>query len=194
MPVAHVKRDADPEIIPYWWYPGRLGVELAPQDFLDKLVAIHPSLSCTKYPLDGTWMLWSRNPEVTHRFCPGWSLLFLWMDEKQKPLPLDSRVFFNLYRRDPRRYRRCVDYFDQINAELKDAKDRREVAMDNDRNDRVHDFQQYTKIKNIGHGSKSALHHDGTVLPSRGELLWLQQRGNIWGGRRKDAEDMGRKV
>lgn len=186
------KRRLDPEVLPHWWHPDRLTVQLAPQRFRDQLHAIHPGLEATKYPLDGTWILWSRNPEVTHRLCPGWTLLFLWQDERATPLPLDDRVFYNLYRRDPRRYRNAVQYFDTAQAQLKDAKDKRDAAFDADRDDRVHDFQQYTKIKNIGSGSKSALHHDGTVLPSRGELLWLQQRGNVWGGRRHDAEDFGR--
>src|SRR4051812_14780931 len=81
VPVGETRTPIDREMFPHFWYPGRLGVELAPQWFLDRLLAIHPGLSCTKYPLDGTWILWSKNPAVTYpHFCPGWSLLFLWQD------------------------------------------------------------------------------------------------------------------
>jgi hypothetical protein len=178
----------DREMLPYFWHPDRLTVECCPADFDAKLKAIHPGLACTRFPIENKWILWSRKPDITHPLCPGWLLLFVWEDEEHNPLPLDNRVFYNLYRRDPRRYRSCVEYFDLAMAELKDAKDRRAKDEDSLSRDRGRDFRNYTKIKNIGHGAKAALHHDGSVIPSRGERNWLHDRGGVMGERRRRRE------
>src|SRR5688572_29297412 len=157
--------------LPYYWHPGRLGVEHAPAWFAAQLTALHPGLACTRHQAAerGAWILWSRNPEQTHPLCPGWTLLFVWADPETKdPLPLDARVLYNLYRRDPRRYRDARQYFDQAETELKEAADRRQHDFDNESESRRKEFRQFTKIKSIGRGSKFALHHDDTVAPSRG--------------------------
>lgn len=183
VPVAR-KPAFDREQFASWWHPDRLGVESAPEYFDAQLKALHPGLAATKFPITGHWLLWSRKPDITHPICPGWLLLFVWKEHDGAPAPLDSRVMYNLYRRDPRRYRNAKQYFDLAEKELKEAKERREAAMATNDAAKVKEFTDYTKIKNIGHGSKSALHHDGTIAPSRGELNWLADRGGILGRKR----------
>ena len=38
----------------------------------------------------------------------------------------------------------------------------------------MRDYIDFLQIKNIGEGNKFALNHDGSVVPSAGEMIWRQ--------------------
>lgn len=167
----------------HYWNPDREGVEHAPKDFLRQLALVHADLACVRAPMnvpapcDSRWMVWVKKPEVRYWLCPGWNLLFLWPPKEYAPIPLDNRIFANLAIIDSRKYGTALQYFDTIVEDLKQTKARQAKSANEYREDRKRDYWDATKIKNIGHGSKFALHHDGTVAPGRGEQNWLRERG-----------------
>lgn len=170
----------DEGALPHFWYPGRPAVELPPQDFAAKLTAVHPDLQLTKPPARApisprAWLLWTKQPRVTHRLCPGWQLLMIWALGDQ-PLPLDERIFAAIYHFDARHAGSAVQYFDRMIEERERTRAKAKRAYDNDLHDHARDFYATTKIKNIGRGNKFALHHDGTLIPSRGEANWSRER------------------
>lgn len=172
-----------PEAMFHFWHPEREGVELCPRDFDDTLKTISPDLFICRpparvpRPADQRWIVWNRRPANQYWLCPGWQLLFLWPPTEYEPIPLDNRVFANLAAIDARRYPSAVHYFDRIVNQTMREKGAQRKADANYRGDRNKDYWDATKIKNIGHGSKFALHHDGTVMPSRQEQNWLRSRG-----------------
>jgi len=172
-----------PGALPFFWHPDRDGVVPAPAWFADGLARIHADLAVTRAPprspcVTAAWLVWYRKAEVRHPLCPGWLLLFIWRDpETRTRLPLDERIFANLYLRDARQFSSGRAYFDHIVADLaREAKASRH-ADDTDRRDRMRDLYRYWQIKNVGHGAKFARHHDGSVMPSAGERAWIQERG-----------------
>lgn len=179
------------ESLYHYWYPAREGVEPAPRWFADRLTDLHKDLACCRPPANAptpshAWLVWYKVDRVTHPLCPGWSLLFVWQDRSEDlkgaivltPLPLDERVFANLYRISARKFGSGVKYFESVVKTMRDDKARRDAANQQYRDDRRKDYWQATKIKNIGAGSKFARHHDGTVVPSRAEANWLRERGD----------------
>ncbi len=168
--------------VPHYWHPERPGVEHAPAAFAKQLAAVHRDLCIVKPPTGAPlppqfhcWTLWVRQPRITQRLCPGWQLLLPW-SYYGRPLPLDERLFAAIAHFDRRHLgENAVQYFDRIIRE----RDRgRERAADSNRKDTVaeaREFFDFTKIKNIGRGNKFALHHDGSVLPSRGERNWTRE-------------------
>lgn len=171
------------EAMYHFWYPGREGVERCPADFATELTAFHPDLTIVRPPMRAPtpthpWLVWYRKPSVTYWLSPGWVLLFAWQLRDGTPLPLDNRIFANLYRISAMTFGNGVKYFDSIVATLKAEKAAREQADENYRHDRSADYFEYTKIKSSGKGNKFALHHDGTIVPGRGERNWLADRGD----------------
>lgn len=165
----------------HYWHPDRDGVEQAPKAFTEQLLRVHADLACVRPPGNAplphprAWILWYRKPTVTYPLCPGWSLLFIWRHEGE-PLPLDERVFANLYMISSMHFGGASGYFESIVTKMQDEKAGRDKADQQYRDDRTKDYFQSTKIKNIGKGNKFALHHDGTILPGRGERNWLKER------------------
>lgn len=171
-----------PEALYHYWYPGREGIEPCPTDFAVRLAEVHADLAIVKPPPQAPtptrpWLVWYRKPAVTYWLSPGWLLLFAWQTRDGEPLPLDNRVFANLYRISAREFGSGVRYFDHIVAQMAAEKAAREKADTAYRHDRSDDYFEYTKIKSSGRGNKFALHHDGTILPGRGEANWLADRG-----------------
>jgi hypothetical protein len=165
-----------------YWHPQRMGVEPGPSWFSARLAAISPKLAVCRPPARApllfkrrAWLVWCREPAVTHPLCPGWTLLFAWETPWREPLPLDDRILANLYLRDPNRYRDAVQYYDRITAEQTRTEEYNNRAFDAHTMDRSLDVRQYRKIKNIGLGNKFALHHDGSMIPSRGEANWRKE-------------------
>jgi hypothetical protein len=190
----------DPAALKHYWHPDREAVEPCPSQVRTDLTLIHPDLRCVKPPAGAPmdhkpWIVWFRNPLVTHRLCPGWSLVLIWESpDSGDPLPLDPRLYANLYMRDPRRFKNgaeyfkgCMDQMQQAEARKKDANSRLTREMSND-------VREFNKIKNIGHGSKYALHHDGTMVPSKGEHAWRASTlyDRLPAKVREDAERDGR--
>lgn len=164
----------------HFWNPDRDGVEPCPKAFDAKLKALHTDLAMCRPPARAPlkshpWLCWYRKPEVTHWLSPGWTLLFCWQEPSLKPLPLDDRVLANLYTISAFRFGGAVGYFDNIVKTLK-AERAASEAIDKDRTDsKRKEMMDFWKVKNIGQGNKSALHGDGSVVPSRGEANWSRE-------------------
>lgn len=183
----------------HYWHPDRQGVERAPAHFAKELTKIagtntdgEPNAVCVRPPAGAPvrsrcWLVFKRNKEITHALSPGWFLVLAWHNDDYphpKPLPLDNRLFANLYLQSVKAGREVmgrdfdssVQYFDHCMSVLDRDEKKRKVANRQYSDDRSKDYYDYMKIKNIGHGSKFALHHDGTVIPSRGEQNWSRSR------------------
>lgn len=184
-----INKAPEPKLPPgalFWfWHPERDGVEHSPRAFDVQLKAIHPGLFATRppagapKPCDQRWIIWQRDETQKNRVCPGWKLLFLWPPKDYDPIPLDNRVFANLAIIDPRRYASSREYFDGIVANLQREHQAREDSHHQYLADSRKEFFETHKIKNIGRGNKFALHHDGTILPSRGEQNWAREREHL---------------
>lgn len=170
----------DREVLYHFWHPDRLGVEQAPPEFARQLAAVHRDLAVVRPPARAPlpivcWLLWYRKPTVTHALCPGWWLLLRWAWGR-RPLALDEKLLAAIYHFDARQFTNGQQYFNRLMAE----RDRRKQIADKDyRNDRLAQQQEWRRslqISSAGRGSRFALHHDGTILPSRGELAWTLER------------------
>ena len=66
-------------------------------------------------------------------------------------------------------------YFERIVAEME--RDKAIAVKDSkaDASARRRELFRSRQITNIGRGNKFALHHDGTIVPSRGELDWQRE-------------------
>lgn len=165
--------------LPHFWHPNRDGVEKAPKDFLRRLHAVKPTLMVVRppaaAPVRHCWYLWEQRPEVTHPLCPGWFLLLAW-EIDGVALPLDEKFFAALWHFDPRNCGGAVKYFDRVIEERDRGRKLERKRYDNERRAVQREFMASRKISSAGHGSKFALHHDGTILPSAGELNWTLER------------------
>lgn len=181
MPIATTAPELPAAALYHFWYPERDGVEPCPRAFDEQLKRVHRDLAICRPPgqaptISHPWLVWYRKPEVTHWLSPGWTMLFCWQTIDKEPLPLDNRVFANLYRISAFEFGSAMKYFESVVKTMKDDKSRASKQDKNDMEDRKKDFLSSRRIKNIGRGSKFALHHDGTVVPSRGESNWASER------------------
>lgn len=189
----------DPGALYHFWHPDREGVEHAPADVTRRLLDIggvdhegRPVLSCCRPPAGAPircrgWNVFFRKPEITHRLSPGWMLILAWNDGAEphpRPLAIDNRMYANLHLQSlkggretlGRDFRNAEEYWTGIVQQLKHDKARDEEAQRNYRHDRAEDLRQTYKISTAGRGNRFALHHDGTILPSRGEQSWIRER------------------
>lgn len=185
----------------HYWHPDRDGVEHAPERIkarIDEIAGLdergRSKAMVVRPPANAPvrarcWLVFKRNPEITHELSPGWFLVLAWHDGDEpipKPLDVDDpRLLANLYLQSVKAGREvmgrdfdsAVQYFDHCMRVMDRDKEKQNKANDEYRDDRAHDYFDYTKIKNIGHGSKFALHHDGTIMPTRNEANWIRERG-----------------
>lgn len=159
----------------HFWHPDRDGVERAPNDFLARLRAVKSTLMVVRPPVAAPvpycWYLWEQRPNVTHALCPGWFLLLPWSLDG-RALPLDEKFFAALWHFDPRNCGGAVKYFDRVIAERDRKRAEGERHYRDERLAQQKDFLRSRRISTAGRGSKFAMHHDGSVVPSRGELAW----------------------
>jgi hypothetical protein len=182
-PISVTPADVKPlpqAALPHYWHPGREGVEHCPPEFAARLANVEPNLRLVRPPLRAPvpircWLLWHPKAEVTHPLCRGWHLKMAWAYGKTA-LPLDERIFAAIYHFDARRFKNGAEYFDRVIAERNRAKEIERKDYDNNRRAEQREFRDALKIKNIGAGNKFALHHDGTIIPSRGEVAWNEER------------------
>lgn len=165
--------------LPHYWHPQRDGVEAPPRDFAAKLHAVHPDLRLTMPPAQAPvpvrcWLLWVKQPRITHNLCPGWQLLMAWKLGNEL-LPLDERLFAAIYHFDARHMGSAVQYFDRYISEREKARAKEKAKYSDDLHYRTRDYYRTTKISSIGRGNRFALHHDGTIFPSRGESNWNRE-------------------
>lgn len=181
------------EAMMHFWHPDREGVEPAPGHVREELARIHTDLALCRPPANApvasrAWAVWYRKPEITYWLSPGWMLFFVWQSRDDvdgktvlTPLPLDSRLYANIYRFSAlgqSEFSNAKGYFESVVQGMQREKAAQAKADEQYRHDHAHDFWQSTKIKNIGHGSKFAAHHDGSVVPSRGDIARMLDRGD----------------
>ena len=184
----HVERasptpDPGPESEFVYWHPERMGVELAPPAVLAQLHAIHPTLSACRPPAKAPvprprWLVWARDPKATNSFCPGWYLVFVWEVTKTKAfLPLEpfSHLEECIYAVMATKIGGVGAYFKKMQAERQAAKAGLEATYQDTRQAKQREFLASHRISTAGRGNRFALHHDGTIAPSRSELNWLRK-------------------
>lgn len=169
--------------LPHYWYPERSGVEPCPKDFAARLAAVHPDLRLVRPPARAPvaircWFLWTKKESVRHELCPGWWLLMAWQ-VNGKPLPLDERLFAAIWHFDARNYKNAVEYFDRLIAERDRGRALEQKRYRTELQAQAKEFYDSLKISSAGRGNKFALHHDGTVVPSRGEIAWTKERSRL---------------
>jgi len=180
--VAALPSALDVAAMDYYWHPDRDGVEQAPDWFQRELEAITGDVRVVRPPAGAplyykqAWLVWYRKPSVTHELSPGWLMLRDWRDGKGEPLPLDQRVFSYLFSVSARVFGNGQKYWEHCVAEMNREKAAKEKVHRDGNHDRVEDYRQSTLIRNIGAGNKFSLHHDGTVVPSRGQANWIAER------------------
>lgn len=184
------------EALMHFWYPEREGVEQAPPRTQKQLARIHRDLRAVRPPASAptpshAWAIWYRKPEITHELSPGWFMFFVWQERGEHyddskgmvttltPLSLDDpRLIANIYRFSAMgEFKSAEAHFRNVVDRMQATKTAQRKADDDRRHDIGHDFFQYRKVKNIGHGSKFSTHHDGTIVPSKGHLANLRARG-----------------
>ena len=182
--VAPPSTDLDVAAMDYYWHPAREGVEHAPEDFArelrtvdryDRVRIVRPPAGAPLY-FKRAWLIWYRKESVMHPLSPGWLMLNHWRDSHDEPMPLDGRVFSYLYSVSAEAFGGAVRYFDHCVSEMRRDKAAKLATFDQGSRDRREDYRQFMAVKNIGSGNKFALHHDGTVAPSRGQANWLKER------------------
>lgn len=162
-----------PEILPYYWHPDRESPVKAPAAFVEKLAKIDPDLRVTFSPVHERWIVWVRNPRITHWMCPGWQLLFFWEHTgTHEFLELNELIFHNLMLIDARRYQNGAEYFDKIEQRIAAGKEERNKRYNDERHGLQNEMMAANKINNLGNGSKSALHDDGSLVDSQGTANW----------------------
>lgn len=178
------------ESLEMYWHPNRSGAEHAPADFLQRLQAMNADLHCTRPPahaplargLEPAWLFWYKRGRITHPICPGWLLLFVWRNAfTNTPEPLDERCFAVLYGGSALKHGNGEAYFTRcVEEKMADAQKSRERAYQNRRHAKQRELTDSRRITSAGTGSKFARHHDGSVVPTRGDLAWhLENRRRI---------------
>ena len=176
--------DPGPEVEFVYWHPDRLGVELAPAATAAKLLTIHTSLAACRPPAKAPvrrsrWLIWARDARATNPFCPGWYLVFVWeVTKTHAALPLEpfSHLEECIYAVMAIKVGGQQAYFKKMFAERVAAKQAREATYQDNRQTKQREFLASRRISTAGRGNRFALHHDGTIVPSRGEANWLRER------------------
>lgn len=138
----------DPEANPWWWNPGRTGVPSGPPTFTRQLEAIDPGLAITRNNFTHRWQIWMKSPQMAHRVCSGWKLLFP-VDE------LSEHVFASLYKMSVRTYGSAKQYFDAIERELIRDRERKERSDRARTLDEAMPFWDHSRISVGGYGQSN---------------------------------------
>lgn len=90
-----------------------------------------------------------------------------------RALPLNELLFAAIASFDSRKLgENASQYLERVLRERDAARERRRKSDLARTTADAREFMESTKIKNIGPGNKFARHHDGTIMPSRGEQNW----------------------
>jgi hypothetical protein len=176
MPIDTSITEFDEAGLDYYWHPEREGVEQAPKAFQDELAVISTDVKVVRPPARAplyfprAWLVWYRKPSVKIHLSPGWLMLIDWRNQHGAPMQLDARVFSYLYSISARKFGNGEKYWAHCVAEKKREDAAKEKTYTNERRDRQNDYRNFTKIKNIGSGSKFARHGDGTIVPGKNAL------------------------
>jgi hypothetical protein len=160
MPVARPQVIPGPEVSPWYWNPNRFGIKLAPESFRDQLHNLGEELEATWNPVKERWQLWARTNAIQSKLCSGWRLLFIHSGPSGEYLPLDERVLARLYHASALKHGDARKYFDRVASEIMRDREKAEQDQYQDTMDRAMERGwDYTRIKNIGRGSKFSNYH-----------------------------------
>lgn len=169
----HMGPPPGPEILPWYWHPNREGAQPPPAAFAAQLQRIDSELGVVFSPVHERWLVWVKNPRITHELCRGWQLLFLWEHPTTHEfLPLNELLFHNLMLVDATRFANAKEYFDRIQADIQQRRDARNKTLNDERHDMQREFIKSTEISSAGKGNKFSLYQDGTVVPSQADANW----------------------
>lgn len=155
IPVSKPKR-LGPEHNVWFWNPNRLGAGPAPAWFAKRLKDVDPELAVTWSPLHERWLVWVKSPKFRQPLCQGWRLLFVHHDANRGYLPLDDRVLARVFEASVYTHGSAKRYFDRIIGEMERDDERKDKRLREEAIDRAMPHFEYSKIKNIGTGSKFA--------------------------------------
>lgn len=165
-----------PEILPWYWHPGREGAQPPPAAFAEQLKRIDPDLAVCFNPVLERWVLWVKNPRIQSEFCRGWQLLILWEHPVTKAyLPLNELMFHNIYVISAGRYANAREYFDKVESNISRQREQRAKDYDRERQAEQSELADFTRISSAAPGNRAALHHDGTLIPSQGHANHLRE-------------------
>lgn len=149
------------ETIPAYWNPNRAGVRTAPASFMDRIEQMGwHEIAITWNPIRERWQVFSKAPQISHPICSGWRLLFIHQGPDGEHLPLDERVIARLWHSSSMANGSGREYFDRLVSEMKRDQEKREAQTRQDTMDQALERGwDYTRIKNIGKGSKFSDYH-----------------------------------
>ncbi len=146
-------RNLGPEYNPWFWNPARMHTKRADSVFLEKLREIDPQLAVCWNPINCRWQVWTPG-KINHPICQGWRLLFIHQGRDGEYLPLDERVFARLYWSSADAWGTAKRYFDHMQSVIEADKARSDAATADQGQYLGQEYLEYTKVKNIGSGSK----------------------------------------
>lgn len=138
---------------PWFWNPGRIGVELAPDWFRSKVKEIDPELEVTWNRHEERWLVWVKKPSLQTRLCQGWLLLFPVHDGHGGYVPLDERTLAKIFSISTRQWGDARKYFDAVVRERDRDTERIERDLSEDARFHAFEYYDYTKPK-VGFGSQ----------------------------------------
>lgn len=149
-----------PEHNPWFWNPNRVGAYQAPSSFMTRVKEVDPDglVDIRWNPIRERWGVWAKAPRVQNPICSGWKLLFL-VELEGQFVPLDERVLVKLWDRSGRRHGNLWEYWLKVEAQIERDRERAASSRTDDVRHAAGEYFDYTKIKNIGSGSKFANNH-----------------------------------
>jgi hypothetical protein len=138
---------------PWFWNPGLIGVQLAPEWFRKKVKEIDENLEVAWDRYNERWQVWVRSHRINNRLCQGWLLLFPVQTPNRQYLPLDERTLAKIYSISGAKYASGKQYFDAITRETERD---REVAMSEHEDEvtyKAGEYFEFTKPK-VGFGKQ----------------------------------------
>lgn len=137
-----------PENTWHYFHPGRVDCRYAPDWFRTALHVMDPRLEVIWHPVLERWAVWCKNERISHKFSPGWQFLFPWLNPTTNAyLPLDERVFANIYHRSPRKWGDGKQYWDRIEGEILRDKQKKEEARQDEARTLARDYWDSKQIK-----------------------------------------------
>lgn len=152
-PIARAEK-IGPEHNPWFWNPSRLHTKRPDGVFMERLREIDPSLAVTWNPISCRWQVWAPMPKMNHPICQGWRLLFVHNGPSGEYLPLDERVFARLYWSSMDAWGSAKKYFDHMQSVMIQDREKKDLKDAEDGYHRAAEYMDFTKVKNIGTGSK----------------------------------------
>lgn len=152
-----------PEHHPWFWHPSRVDSQLGPSEFRKKLKELGEELEVTWNPIKERWCIWMKAPQIQHKICWGWKLLFIAHDGQGGYVPLDERIIARLYHASVLSSGSAKEYFNRVVSEMQRDKELREKKLHNDLIDSSMPSFDHSKIQVSGfgpsNGSKFATYH-----------------------------------